>query len=149
MKYHANRQPLLTVILGLLFMAGPTVVFAQSTLIPCGFDLNGDKQVKDANPPMLQSSPHEECYFNDVVTIAQNVINWLIFKLAMPLAAIMFAYAGFLYVTNQGNEGQVKQAHDIFTNVFIGLVIALAAWITVNFVLQFFLGANSKFNFLS
>ncbi len=136
--------------IGLMLLVAPMPVMAAapSTIIPCGFDLNGDKIIKDAAPPATQASPHEECYFNDVVALAQNVINFLIFNIAAPLGAVMFAYAGYLYVTNAGNEGQVKQAHDIFLNVFWGLIVALGAWVTVNFVLEFFLGAGSGFNFL-
>lgn len=125
----------------------PAIAFAQgppSTIIPCGFDTNGDNMVKD----IPASGIKEECDFNDLIILAQNVINFLIFKIAAPLGAVMFAYAGFLYVTNRGNEGQVKQAHEIFLYVFWGLLCALAAWLTVNFILEFFLGSGSSFNFL-
>jgi len=135
---------------GFFLMMMPFTVMAAvspSTIIPCGFDLNGDGKVLDS-PSVWSSGPHEECYFEDMIILAQNVINFLIFKIASPLAAVMFAYAGFLYVTNRGNEGQVKQAHDIFLYVFWGLLVALAAWITVNFILEFFLGSGSAFNFL-
>jgi hypothetical protein len=133
-------------VVGLLLI--PAFAFAQSTLIPCGFDTNDDKVVKNLyDEPAHTISHKEECDFNDLITLAQNVINFLIFKIASPLAAVMFAYAGFLYVTNRGNEGQVKQAHDIFWFVFWGLVVALAAWIMVNFVLTFFL--DPSFIFLS
>ena len=60
----------------------------------------------------------------------------------------MFIWAGFLYLTAAGNEGQVKKAHELFWAVFIGIVIALAAWLLVNAVLTFFLGEDSIFNFL-
>lgn len=89
-----------------------------------------------------------DCDFNKFILQIQTVINFLIFSIAAPLAAIMFAYAGFLYVTNGGNESKIKEAHEIFWNVFIGLVIALAAWLTVNFILAFFLGSGSSFNLL-
>ncbi len=127
----------------LLLVISPSVVFGQSTIIPCGFDLNGDTVIKNT------AGFDEECDFNDLITLAQNVINFLIFAIAGPLAALMFAYAGFLYVTNRGNEGQVKQAHEIFLYVFWGLVIALGAWVFVNFILEFLLGAGSGFNFLT
>lgn len=91
----------------------------------------------------------DACGWVDVVNQISVVINFLIFKIAAPLGAIMFAYAGFLYITNGGNESKIKQAHDMFLYVFIGLVVALAAWLTMNFVLEFFLGAGSSFNFLS
>jgi hypothetical protein len=126
----------------------PNVLLAQapppSTIIPCGFDDDTDGVVRDSS-----TSPDEECKWNDIIILAQNVINFLIFSIAAPLAAVMFAYAGFLYVTNNGNEGKVRQAHEIFLYVFWGLVVCMAAWLTVNYVLVFFLGASSGFNLLS
>lgn len=137
------KRSFIVFLAALFTLVVPTVVFAQSTIIPCGFDLNGDGVVK------TMAGFDEECDFNDLITLAQNVINFLIFGIASPLAAIMFAYAGFLYVTNRGNEGQVKQAHDIFLYVFWGLVVALGAWVFVNFILEFLLGAGSSYNFLT
>jgi len=118
----------------------PMFAFAQPAtpdegLIPCG-NTKADNTVSDP------------CTFGDLITLAQTVINFLIFKIAAPLAAVMFIWAGFLYLTAAGNEGQVKKAHDLFWAVFIGLVIALAAWLMVSFVLRFFLGDASNFNFL-
>lgn len=106
----------------------PALALAQTGLIPCS---------------------GTDCDFDDLVTLVKNVINFLLFKIAAPLAAVMFAYAGFLYLSNRGNEGQVKQAHEIFWYVFWGLVVALGAWILINFILTFFLGAASPFNFLT
>lgn len=155
MHNNAIHRFVSAVLLGIFVFAIPSLAFAASpsSIIPCGFDINGDGTVKDSSTLVWASnatSPgnHEECYFNDAIETAQNVINFLIFRIAAPLGAVMFAYAGFLYVTNRGNEGQVKQAHDVFMNVFWGLIIALAAWVTVNFILEFFLGAGSAFNFL-
>lgn len=107
-----------------------------SDIVPCGLYQDAQKKTTD------------ECTFDYLVTLAQKVIDFLIFKIASPLAAVMFAYAGFLYVTNAGNEGKVKEAHEIFLYVFWGFVVCLAAWLTVNMILTFFLGANSGFNFL-
>lgn len=110
----------------LLFFITPLVVSAQTGLVPCD----------------------TTCGFDDVIKLAQNVIEFLIFKIAAPLGAVMFAYAGFLYVTNRGNEGQVSQAHEIFLYVFWGLVVCLAAWLIVNFILVFLLGDGSTYNLL-
>lgn len=135
------KNLLFAIILPVMFVLvfSPGVSLAQSSIIPCGFDTDGSGTVSGA----------EQCTFDNLITLAQNVINFLIFMIAAPIAAVMFAYAGFLMVTNQGNESQVNQAKGIFTNVLIGFVIALAAWLLVNYVLVFFLGDNSKFNLLT
>ena len=147
-----DRGLFIPIVFGLMLLLTPYLVFAAppppGTLIPCGFDLDSDNIVKDPDGYVWVVGTHEECYFNDVILIAQSVIEFLIFKIAIPIAAIMFAYAGFLYVTNRGNESQVTRAHDVFLNVLIGIVIALAAWIVVKFIVTFFLGTGSVFNLL-
>jgi hypothetical protein len=109
----------------LLSVALPLSVAAKtpSGLIPCG----------------NVAGTGEACEFSDLVALAQNVIDFLIFKIAAPIAAVMFVYAGFLWVTNGGNESQISQAKGIFWAVFIGFVIALAAWLTINMIVNFFL----------
>lgn len=82
------------------------------------------------------------CTFDDLIILAQNVVEFLIFKIAAPIAAVMFAYAGFLWVTNGGNESQISTAKSIFWAVFIGFVVALAAWLTVNMIVTFFLSPS-------
>ena len=103
----------------LVYAVGGTA--APSGLIPCG------------------NATQSACTFDDLVKLAQNVINFLIFKIAAPIAAVMFAYAGFLWVTNGGNESKISQAREIFWAVFIGFVVALAAWLTINMIVNFFL----------
>jgi len=117
-----------------------------SQLVTCGFDLNKDGIVEghtvDANG--LQ----EECDFNALVRMAQRIINFLLY-MSVAIAAAAFAMAGFKYVTARGNVGQIESAHKIFTNVLVGLLIALAAWLVINTVTSGLLGDNaSKFRIL-
>ena len=49
---------------------------------------------------------------------------------------MLFAYAGWKYMTAGGNIGKATQARDIFTNVAIGLVIILAGWLVVDTVMK-------------
>ena len=90
----------------------------QKGLVRCGRELASDGSLK--NP----------CDFEDLVALAQILIEWLIY-ISVSVAAIMFTYAGYLYVTAAGSEEQVKKAHEIFRNVFIGFILVLAAWLIV------------------
>jgi hypothetical protein len=47
------------------------------------------------------------------------------------VAVISFSYAGFLYLTSQGNPGQISKAHGIFKTTAIGFLIVLSAWLIV------------------
>jgi hypothetical protein len=131
-----------TILFALMIIAfTPGSVLAQtktiSGLIPCGNVVENGMVVES-----------ERCTFDDLIVLAQIVINFLIFKIAAPLAAVMFAYAGFLWLTNAGNESKITQAREVFWMVFWGLVIALAAWLTVNMIVTFFVGEGSAVNYL-
>ena len=73
--------------------------------------------------------------WNQLMTLINNVINFILFRLALPIAAIMFAYAGFELLTAGGDTSKMKKAKSIFLNVALGLVFAVAAWLIVDTVL--------------
>jgi len=75
-----------------------------------------------ANPP--------DCTFRDLVNLARNIINFLII-VSIPAATIAFAYAGFLFMTAQGNSSKISQARGIFIKVLIGFLFVLAGWLIV------------------
>lgn len=88
-------------------------------------------------PPCDSISKPGECIygFNELMALINNVIHFLLFKLALPLSAIMFAYAGFLMITAGGAEGKTK-AKGIFSNAVFGLVIAAAGWLIIRTILS-------------
>lgn len=105
----------------------PLMVFATQHgggIVPCGNDLNGDGKV----------GPEEACRFEHFIIGLNTLINTLIL-IAASLAAISFAYAGWLYMTAQGNTSQIESAHKIFGKVLTGFVIALSAWLIVKALL--------------
>ena len=71
-----------------------------------------------------------DCGFNDLITLIKNIVDFLILITA-PIAAIMFCYAGFLYVTAGGDTGQIGKAHKVFWTVLVGFLIVLSAWLIV------------------
>ncbi len=86
-------------------------------LVPCG----------NAGQPACQA-----CHF---VVLAQNVVNWFIY-ISVFVAAVMFAGAGFFYLTSAGDEKKVTLAHSIFQNVFIGLIFILLGWLIVDTIMK-------------
>jgi hypothetical protein len=105
-----------------------------SGLVPCG---NGEF-----------SNAATDCKFDDIIKLVKTGMNFLLFVLAVPISAIMFAYAGWLYMSSgMGGEGNIKKAHEVFSNVVLGLSIALAAWLIVNAII-IGLGVGTKYNFL-
>jgi hypothetical protein len=64
-----------------------------------------------------------------------KVVKFILIDLAVPIAAIMFAYAGFLMLTSGGETSKRAKAKSIFVNVAIGLALVAAAWLIVHTIL--------------
>lgn len=78
----------------------------------------------------------QPCDFNALMTLINTVIHFILFDMVIPIAAIMFAYAGFLMVTAGGEAaGARTKAKSIFTNAVLGLIFAVAAWLIVRTIL--------------
>jgi len=103
---------------GIFLLAIPLIGFAAG-LVPCG-----------------GPAPEPKCDFNQLILLAQKVINFMIFDLAAPLAAVAFAIAGIMMLTARDNEQQVTKAKQIFWYVFIGFIIALSAWLIVKLIVN-------------
>ena len=89
------------------------------------------------NPSLLGLvTCNEKCDFNDLMTLINKVIHFVLYDMAIPIAAIMFAYAGFLLVTAGGETGAVTKARSIFTNTVLGLIFAVAAFVIIRTILS-------------
>jgi len=84
------------------------------------------------------------CDFKAFMNLVNIIIKFILFDMVVPIAAIMFAYAGFLLVTAGGEAaGARTKAKSIFTNAVFGLIIAVAAWLIVRIILSI-LGYNGS-----
>lgn len=79
-----------------------------------------------------------DCGTCELIALGNNLIDFLIVIMTV-MAGIIFVYAGYLMVTSGGNVGQFKRAKQIFTNVVIGLVIMLVAFLIIDIVMRSFL----------
>src|SRR3989344_4216521 len=116
-----------------LILIMPVVSYAQTSpppttqswtgLVPCG---------TNANP--------KPCEFKDFIDLINNVIKFILVYMAVPIAAIMFVYAGVLLVASGAIPENRSKAKSIFTNTLIGLVLAVACWLIVKallFILEY------------
>jgi hypothetical protein len=79
------------------------------------------------------------CDFNYFIITVANLINWG-FYIALPIAVVLFAYAGILYIS--GVESNIKKAKAIFLNVGIGFIIMLVAFTAVHTLLGWLVNPN-------
>ncbi len=105
-----------TFILGILFI--PSV--GKAELVPC-------KPSVAENGEMIN-----KCGFSHLVQLVDNIIDFIV-VMTVPISAIMFAFAGVLYIS--GDPGKIGKAHGIFKNVGFGLLFVLGAWLIVKAVL--------------
>lgn len=88
------------------------------------------------------------CGFNEAITLIQRVIEY-IFILVLPIMAIVFAYAGYLYLTSGGNSTKKDAAKNAMTSAIIGVVIIMAAWLIVKtIVVSIGVDTNASWFFL-
>lgn len=76
------------------------------------------------------------CDFNVFMGMLNNLIDFVLFKLATPIFALILVYTGWLYLSDMGSTENVKKAKHIFKNAVIGYVIALAAWLIVETIIK-------------
>lgn len=80
--------------------------------------------VKKVGEPGRQT----ECNFIRLMETVIKTINWM-FYIAIPLATLILAYGGFLYMT--GDPGKIKDARKMFGAVAVGFIIMVSAWILI------------------
>jgi Type IV secretion system pilin len=121
----------------LMLLLTPVFSFAQEDakgwkgLIPCSNTSNTAEVEKGA------ATPKGECDFDAFLELINKVIKFLIFTMAIPIAAVMFCYAGFLLVTAGEETASARtKAKEIFTNTVFGLAIAVAGWLIIRTILS-------------
>ena len=70
---------------------------------------------------------------NDLVSVIVAIANILLI-LAVPIIIIFIVYAGFLYVTAQGNTTKIQDAHRALLYALIGGAVVLGAGV-VGFII--------------
>lgn len=92
---------------------------------------------------LVPACPAEGCGFNEFMELINNVIKFLLFTIATPIAAIVFVYAGIMLLTAGDDSGKMTTAKKILLNLVVGYLIALSAWLVINTILTSeFLGYN-------
>lgn len=113
------------IVAGLL-VSVPFFVSAQS-LVPCG------------------DSGNRACGFNDLIVLANRVVNFLLYSVCIPLAALGFTWAGGNLIINRDKEGAWSDAKDRFWDILKGFGIIIVAFVVVKAFLFAFLDADAGF----
>lgn len=76
-----------------------------------------------------------KCTFADVFKLINGLLSFFIKTLLIPIFIIILMYAGFKYITAQGNPGKTANLKKMFGNMVLGLVLVLCSWLIVYTIL--------------
>ncbi|NBS41459.1 hypothetical protein EBS80_02260 [bacterium] len=70
-----------------------------------------------------------------IAMIIGNAIS-VVLGICGMLFVILLVYAGVLYLTSQGEEGNVKKAKKLITSAVLGIIIIVAAYAITRYLFQ-------------
>lgn len=90
-----------------------------------------------SNSPLAQVSGGAGYQVNSAENLVSKVIETLLSLLGVIFVGLM-VYGGYLWMTDRGNEDQVKKAKDLIASAVIGLIIVMSAYAISYFVISKF-----------
>lgn len=103
-----------------------TVKENSAGLIPCG---------KNLNDPATSWNECQECGLCAFVLMIQLILEYLL-KIMGIIAVLALVVSGVHHILAAGNAGKLEKAKKMAERVVLGFVMALMAWIVVDFVLS-------------
>ena len=132
MQISNGVKKIFLIIFLIFFFLSLSAQQVQAGVVPCGLSQD------DPNQEGNQAVP---CQFCHLFVLFKNIVDFFLFKIIPPLAALMIAIAGFMYIFayfgggeigGKGGPGLLSQANKLLMSVVWGLLIIFGAWIFVN-----------------
>ena len=76
-----------------------------------------------------------DCNFCTAVDMVDNIVD-LLFAFLSIAAVLVIVFAGFKLVVSAGNPSAMSAAKSMITNVVVGFIIVLSAWLIVDTVMK-------------
>jgi hypothetical protein len=76
-----------------------------------------------------------KCDLGSFMQLINNLITLMIKFLLFPVAVLLFVYAGFKYITAEGNASKKANVKKMIKNFLLGVLLMLCAWLIVKTVL--------------
>jgi hypothetical protein len=96
------------------------------------------------DPGGLVNCSGPDCNFCSLVNLTKILIDWL-FGFLVLAAVLVLMIAGFKLVVSAGNPSAMSDAKNMATNVIIGFVIVMAAFIIVDTLIKALVKPDSAF----
>lgn len=108
-------------------LAGPDQDFKPAGLVPA-------------------SCAYSFCSSCDFLVLIQDILNFLWFDISIPVAALMFAWGGFIMIVpgvgGEKSAASFEKGKKILTNTVIGLVIVFMGWLLIDTIIKVIAGQN-------
>lgn len=78
----------------------------------------------------------DDCTLCDLVALVNNIMDKAVLYLAAPAAAVFLAVYAFKLIISKGSPEAVADAKKKITNVIIGFIIILGAWLLIDYIVQ-------------
>jgi len=138
MKILLNKN--IASVLAFAVLTVPAVAFGAG-LIPCG-QPDGSLSVTVGNTLYPTAHP---CGFDDLIILANIIIHFLMYSVAVPLAALGFMYSGAKLVLNQDKESAWSETKESFWNIAMGFAIMLGSYVLIKVILFNLLKTDAGF----
>lgn len=115
------KMSIIVFITTILFNLVPLISYAQGGIVTC----DGTSRTID-------------CGTCELIAMGNNVINFII-RFMLVFIAIIFAYAGYRLVMSRGSTSEYEAAKRMLSNIIIGLIILLIAWLAVDTIMKLLL----------
>ncbi len=76
------------------------------------------------------------CNLCNLIVLINNIVQFLLFKLGLPIGVIAILVAGYFFLTASGSEQKIQQGKDTLKYAVLGLVIAFGAWLIIDTILR-------------
>lgn len=120
---------LLILIVSISQLTGLIMPANAGGLVPCG-------------------GPDEKmCTLCDLSRLGQNIINFLLEDIALPLTTVMIAVGGVTLAISGGSPKRQELGKKILTSAVIGLIVVLASWLILNTIINLLAGGEQPKGF--
>ena len=82
------------------------------------------------------SEGQDPCNFCHLLELGQNVIDFVVKTLIIPLGALFIAIGGFFIMFSAGSPDKAKRGRDVIKAAILGVVIALFAWMILDITIR-------------
>lgn len=82
------------------------------------------------------------CTFCHSIVVVRNIINILV-KFSVALAVAFLVWGALKIVISAGRPQVIQEGRKAITSAVVGLIIVLGAWVIINTLLSFIVGAGN------